>query len=246
MTGTYILVIIVGILAMILAFLKPVIKGRAGESIVGLVLNKLPKEEYLSIHNLLLKTSRGTSQIDYVVVSIYGIFVIEVKNYTGWITGSEYGNQWTQTIYHSKHRFMNPIHQNYGHVKAVEKIVNDSSVPVYSIVAFSGDCELMADVEHSDVVLWGDLIDTIKKHSVRPVMDIVRRDEIVHLLNSKNIDSKETRKEHLKEIHVEQNQIRAGICPRCGGRLVVRHGKYGKFMGCSNYPKCRYTREIEE
>lgn len=45
MTGTYILVIIVGILAMILAILKPVIKGRAGESIVGLVLNKLPKEE---------------------------------------------------------------------------------------------------------------------------------------------------------------------------------------------------------
>lgn len=34
------------------------------------------------------------------------------------------------------------------------------------------------------------------------------------------------------------------VCPRCGGKLVVRHGKYGTFMGCSNYPKCRYTREI--
>lgn len=77
-------------------------------------------------------------------------------------------------------------------------------------------------------------------------MDIVRRDEIAKLLNSKNVDSKETRKEHLKEIHVEQNQILAGICPRCGGRLVVRHGRYGDFMGCSNYPKCRYTRNIEE
>lgn len=36
------------------------------------------------------------------------------------------------------------------------------------------------------------------------------------------------------------------ICPRCGGKLILRHGKYGKFMGCSNYPKCRYTRNIEE
>jgi len=30
-------------------------------------------------------------------------------------------------------------------------------------------------------------------------------------------------------------------CPKCGGNLVERSGKFGKFLGCSNYPKCRYT-----
>lgn len=35
------------------------------------------------------------------------------------------------------------------------------------------------------------------------------------------------------------------ICPRCGNKLVVRNGKYGQFLGCSNYPKCTYTEKIE-
>ncbi len=30
-------------------------------------------------------------------------------------------------------------------------------------------------------------------------------------------------------------------CPRCGGVLVRRNGKYGEFIGCSNFPKCRFT-----
>lgn len=34
------------------------------------------------------------------------------------------------------------------------------------------------------------------------------------------------------------------ICPNCGGRLIERNGRYGAFLGCSNYPKCRYTRKV--
>ena len=33
-------------------------------------------------------------------------------------------------------------------------------------------------------------------------------------------------------------------CPRCGNKLIVRNGKYGDFLGCSNYPDCKYTREL--
>lgn len=32
-------------------------------------------------------------------------------------------------------------------------------------------------------------------------------------------------------------------CPRCGGKLYRREGKYGEFLGCSNYPKCNYTKK---
>jgi len=35
-------------------------------------------------------------------------------------------------------------------------------------------------------------------------------------------------------------------CPECGGPLVIRWGRYGKFIGCSNYPKCRYTEPLLE
>ena len=34
-----------------------------------------------------------------------------------------------------------------------------------------------------------------------------------------------------------------GICPQRGGKLIMRNGKYGSFIGCSNFPKCRYTQK---
>ena len=34
------------------------------------------------------------------------------------------------------------------------------------------------------------------------------------------------------------------ICPLCGEKLVIRNGRYGKFIGCSSYPKCKYTRTV--
>lgn len=36
------------------------------------------------------------------------------------------------------------------------------------------------------------------------------------------------------------------VCPECGGELVYRNGRYGKFISCANFPKCRYTRQIEK
>lgn len=33
-------------------------------------------------------------------------------------------------------------------------------------------------------------------------------------------------------------------CPECGGQLIERKGKHGIFYGCSNYPKCRYTKNL--
>lgn len=34
-------------------------------------------------------------------------------------------------------------------------------------------------------------------------------------------------------------------CPECGGQLLMRFGRYGTFVGCSNYPTCKYTRDLE-
>ena len=242
-----IMIIIACVVRVLVPLLKPTVKGNSGEAMVGILLRGLPSDQYLIIHNLLLRTEKGTSQLDHVVVSIYGIFVIEVKNYAGWITGSEKAGQWTQTIYHTKHQFMNPIHQNYGHVKAIERILREQKVeqmPVIPIVTFSGEAHLRVKTENTDVVLWGNLKDTIRKYSVKPVINAMEMKQIADLLQNQNVDSKETRKEHIQQIQDEKDKIQADICPRCGGKLVVRKGKYGTFLGCSNYPKCRYTKKI--
>jgi len=43
---------------------------------------------------------------------------------------------------------------------------------------------------------------------------------------------------------VSKEQREENKCPECGGKLIKRKGKYGEFMGCNNYPKCRYTEKI--
>jgi uncharacterized protein YbaA (DUF1428 family) len=241
-----VILIVLLLLEEILRRLKPVIKGTSGEAMVSLVLSGLPKEEYTVLHNVMLRTDRGTSQVDHVVVSVYGIFAIEVKNYTGWITGTETSSQWTQTIYRKKSHFMNPIHQNYGHVKAIEALLQDPSIPIFSIVTFPGDASLKVKLDQANVVKWGALKDTIRKLSVEKVMDSARMSQIVSLLQDRNVDNADTRKEHIKEINQKKASIAEGVCPRCGGRLIVRHGRYGDFLGCSNYPACSYTKKIEQ
>lgn len=38
--------------------------------------------------------------------------------------------------------------------------------------------------------------------------------------------------------------VKVESCPRCGGEVMRRKGRFGQFFGCSNYPKCRYTRNL--
>ena len=93
------------------------------------------------LSNVTLRLEDGTTtQVDHVLVSTKGVFVIETKHYKGWIFGSAKSKVWTQTIYKEKNKFQNPIHQNYKHVKAVEKLL-DFLEPssIHNIVVFSGE-----------------------------------------------------------------------------------------------------------
>ena len=103
-------------------------KGTIGESIVSMRLRKLKADEYTVIDNLLLKTGEKTCQIDHVIVSIYGIFVIETKNYKGWIHGNEEAQYWKQTIYEHKSKFYNPIRQNQGHINTLRKTLAEYQI----------------------------------------------------------------------------------------------------------------------
>ena len=45
---------------------------------------------------------------------------------------------------------------------------------------------------------------------------------------------------------ISEKRVKQSICPRCGGKLIRKHGKYGDFIGCNNYPKCRFTHDIND
>ncbi|TET26806.1 MAG: type I DNA topoisomerase, partial [Dehalococcoidia bacterium] len=41
------------------------------------------------------------------------------------------------------------------------------------------------------------------------------------------------------------DEITDELCPKCGKNLAVKHGRYGKFLACSGYPGCKYTKSIQ-
>lgn len=122
----------------------PSIKGKLGERYVRQCFERHFTLPYILINDMTLKDEFGnTTQIDHIVLSPFGIFVIETKNYKGWIFGNAKQKQWTQTIYQRKHKFQNPIHQNYKHIKTLQHIFQDL-VPqqaFYNMVLFVGDAE---------------------------------------------------------------------------------------------------------
>jgi len=232
--------IIIVIITFILSL--PSVKGFFGEIFIRFLLKLLDKEKYIVVNDVLIPTSDGrTSQIDHVIISIYGIFVIETKNYNGWIFGSEHSRNWIQVIYKTKNQFYNPIIQNNGHVKAIQDILSDySSIRYIPIVVFTLKANLKKLDVSSHVVYSLGLLNTIRLYNDENIsqVDLERIHQII--INSNNEDAV-ARMEHVERINNFKYKVEAGICPRCGGRLVERNGKYGEFVGCSNYPKCRYV-----
>ena len=243
MDWTAIISILLIVSLLVLAIIWRRSKGKRGEKHVATFLSFLPKKEYRVINDLLLQTGGHSTQIDHVVISVYGIFVIETKYYKGWIYGGENSEYWTQNIYGHKNQLRNPLWQNQGHIKAISRLLSDPGmIPIYNIVAFSGQATLKLD-RSLPVMYWRQVVPYIKRHR-EPQMSEAYADEIYNLLLEANVTDKEARKQHVK--CVKQNQQRRNIsvangkCPRCGANLVLRDGRYGRFYGCSNYPRCKY------
>jgi hypothetical protein len=98
-----------------------------------------PKTWHL-LNNVTIPTADGTTQVDHILLSKYGVFVIETKHYKGWIFGDDKSKEWTQVIWGKKYRFQNPIHQNYKHLKAVQELLDFLPENVIKgIVVFTGD-----------------------------------------------------------------------------------------------------------
>lgn len=118
------------------------------------------------LSNVTLRLEDGsTTQIDHVLVSTKGIFVIETKHYKGWIFANVKAKAWTQTIYHVKYKFQNPIHQNYKHVKAIQKLCEFLEPQlIHNIVVFSGQA-VFKTPKPDNVCYIRELIPTIEQYS---------------------------------------------------------------------------------
>lgn len=118
------LAFLVGITTLLFEIFRATIVGKLGEAFVSRALSELEPAKYTILDDLLLPSSGSiaTTQLDHVVVSDFGIFVIETKSFKGWIFGNANAQYWTQVLYRHREKFYNPLRQNYAHVKAIEAL----------------------------------------------------------------------------------------------------------------------------
>ncbi len=120
--------------------------GLAAERQLAKLLARQLPEGYNHYRNLVLTSTMGDlTEIDHLVLSPFGIFVIEVKNYQGWIFGNPHQENWLVHRYRRKYQFQNPIRQNHKHTEAVASLLNIDSkaepAQIYSVIAFSQRAE---------------------------------------------------------------------------------------------------------
>lgn len=255
MNKFYLIIIFLLILFIYLNKKIPQLKGKMGESAVKILLNKLDKEKYKVINDVIFENkyeNNKSSQIDHLVVSKYGIFCIETKNYKGLIYGGENSRQWTQNIYGKKYKFKNPIFQNYGHIKVIENLLLENSlseIPIFSIIAFEKEAKLNIKAEKANIIKIPYIVDRIKDLSQEEVLNEDQVNKIYNLIMKEKLKDRSI-KEHVKNIkerkELKKDLINRKICPKCGGNLILREGKYGKFYACTNFPKCRFTCDYKE
>jgi restriction system protein len=238
------------IVIIVVFFRTPTGKGIIGEFLVNVGAKlKLDKNQYHLIKNATLPTEDGTTQIDHIIVSEYGIFVVETKNLKGWIFGDEKQKFWTQKIYKHTNKFQNPLRQNYKHIKTIQDALNIESDKIFSVIVFTGDStfktKMPKNVKHG--ISYIDYIKS-KTQKIFPKKEVAK---IIDSIESGRLSrSFKTNREHVKHVKsIIEEKEQKNLCPKCGSELILRVAKKGanagnQFYGCSNYPKCRYTSQL--
>lgn len=236
-------------LAFLIGLIKtPWFKGLCGEALVKVAARfRLPAETYKPLHNVTLSTPDGSTQIDHIFVSRFGIFVVETKNMKGWIFGDEHQAQWTQKIYRKSFRFQNPLRQNYKHVKSLENALNVPSSVIHSIVVFTGSAKLKTKMPKN--VTSGGYVTYIKSFQEVVLSEAQVQEAFTTIQTERLAPTRETHREHVAQLKTRSDPNAQRKCPKCGSSMVLRTSKRGRnagkqFWGCSGYPKCRVVQEV--
>ena len=240
-------VIFVLVIALIGVFLStPIMRGKIGELKISLLLKSITKKNNGKVINdvIILDENNKSSQIDHVLFHTSGIYVIETKNYSGRIYGTENQKEWTQVLAYGnrKNKLYNPLFQNYTHLVRLEKLFGNIKALNSCVVFVKGNINY---IEANNVYTPNSL----KRFILNNINESIYTENEINDLYNKLLEYKlnpvKTTKEHVEDIKIMRTNIDNNICPNCNIPLVLKTSKEGnKFYGCSNYPKCKFTKKI--
>ncbi|RQM78674.1 NERD domain-containing protein [Aeromonas jandaei] len=243
-------------LLLIAALIKtPWFKGMIGEAFINLGIRLfLDQREYHLLKNVTLPTPEGSTQIDHVLVSRFGLFVIETKNIKGWIFGNPAHKSWTQQLFRRRHSFQNPLRQNYLHLMTLKSLLGLADHQLHSVIYFIGDCTFKTPMP--DNVMNRGLIRYIKGKTT-PVLTPVEVTRVIDTIQRGRLAANwQTHKQHVAQLKARHNQpavsssqyspasvAKAEIpipyktshaqqcCPKCGCAMVLRTARRGNNKG---------------
>ena len=152
-------------------------RGAYGEAVVTTILNRLPSENYTILHDVTLPyksenvKKKPTTQIDHVVLSEYGIFVVEVKHYSGFIHAERRKRKWT--CYYTKkqkHKMQNPFQQNHKHLCAVQQVTGQPYEKLVNLVVFTGRAKFQNSEINGLIIQPKDLQKVVSKNYTEKVL----------------------------------------------------------------------------
>ena len=237
---------------------SPWFKGMIGEWLINVSIRLfLDQREYHLLKDVTLPIPQGSTQIDHVLVSRFGIFVIETKNMKGWIFGNPAQKNWTQQIYRRKHSFQNPLHQNHLHMMTLKSLLGVADHQLHSVIYFIGDCTFKTPMP--DNVINRGLIRHIKGKTtqvltpaeVTQVVETIQQGRLVanwqtrrqHVAQLKARHGESSRKPFstkavpdekgaaLSPVTIQQLGDPSPPCPRCGNAMVLRTASRGENRG---------------
>lgn len=236
--------------------------GLKGEKEIEFCLKNANIGMYV-LHDINLEIDGLNAQIDYIVITPARYYLIECKNMIGNITIDNNGQFIREYIINGKKvkkAIESPLRQSERHRDVLLKIAYDNRKNAISKLLFD---EKNFEKYHKAIVVFANNSAILyNKYAPKEVKQkVIRSDELINYMK-KDIaetpidlrDSQREMEEYAKKLlgrHVEKEidyeslyKVDDTICPQCGGKLVERNGKYSKFIGCSNYPKCTFTKKI--
>lgn len=220
-----------------------ILKGWIGEKKTAFYLwLSLRNKSYHKFHNIILPSKNGTTQIDHLIVSVYGLFIVETKNKSGWIFGSEEQPSWTQSIYGKKYSFQNPLRQVFRQKKVLSEFLNLDESNIHTVVYFVGNCRFKTKLP-DNVINWG--VGRFIKRFRNQVLLAEEVNQVIQAIEQHLSESSLSKRDHLRSLR--ERHTSNTICPKCGSNLIERMARTGAdtgkaFLGCENYPKCRFTK----
>ncbi len=237
---------------------SPWFKGMIGEWFINLCIRLfLDQREYHLLKDVTLPIPQGSTQIDHVIVSRFGIFVIETKNMKGWIFGNPTHKSWTQQIYRRKHSFQNPLRQNHLHMMTLKSLLGVADHQLHSVIYFIGDCTFKTPMPDNVMNrgltrhIKGKTTQVLTPAEVTRVVETIQQGRLAanwqthrqHVAQLKARHSESPRKPlSAKAVPDEKRAAPSPVtaqplgdqnptCPRCGNAMVLRTASRGENRG---------------